>query len=139
MSIENTNLLSLKTVIRTKDFEASKQFYTEILNLEISEEYDDGNGSKGCIVRFGDENSNAFFEISEIKKSHDYYQDAFSRGVDNDKTDIQIKTNSVDYWANRLKEKWEARGPIKRPWGSEYLYLRDPDGLHIIIYQEHKK
>ncbi len=133
------SLLSLKTVIRTKDFEASKRFYTQVLNLKIIEEYDDGNGSKGLIVRFGPEGGNAFFEISEITDDHNYYQEAFSKNVENDKTDIQLRTNNVDYWAALLKEKWNARGPILRPWGSYYLYLRDPDGLQIIIYQEKTK
>lgn len=137
-SIPN-GLLSLKTVIRTRDFEASKKFYTQILNLEIVEEYDDGNGSKGVIVRFGPDGSNAFFEISEITTDHEYYQEAFSKNVDSDKTDIQLRTNNVEYWAAKLKEKWNARGPVLRPWGSYYLYLKDPDGLQIIIYQEKEK
>ncbi len=132
-------LLSLKTVIRTKDFEASKNFYTQVLQLEIIEEYDDGDGSKGLIMRFGPEGSNAFFEISEIEKTHTYYQEAFSSTVENDKTGIQLKTDTMEFWATLLKEKWNARGPILRPWGSYYLYLRDPDGLQIIIYQEKTK
>ena len=134
-SLQN-GLLSLKTVIRTKDFEASKIFYTQLLQLEIIEEYDDGDGSKGLIMRFGAEGSNAFFEISEIEKTHAYYQEAFNSTLENDKTGIQLKTDTMEYWATLLKEKWNARGPILRPWGSCYLYLRDPDGLQIIIYQE---
>ena len=55
------NLLRLKTDIITKDFEASKIFYSQILNLEIVEEHDDGNGSIGLIMRVGREGSNAFF------------------------------------------------------------------------------
>jgi len=138
-SSPSNSLLSLKTVIRTKDFEASKTFYTQILLLEIIEEYDDGNGSKGLIMRFGPKGSNAFFEISEILNNHNYYQESFSKNFKNDKTDIQLKTNKIEYWATRLNEKWNARGPILRPWGSRYLYLRDPDGLQIIIYQEKAK
>jgi len=129
-------LLSLKTVIRTRDFEASKRFYTQVLNLEIAEEYDDGNGSRGIIMRFGPEGSNAFLEISEITEVHPYYQGAFGEDFENDKADIQLKTDDVAYWAALLSEKWKARGPVPRPWGSSYLYLRDPDGLQIIIYQE---
>ena len=130
------SLLSLKTVIRTKNFEASKTFYTQILNLKIVEEYNDGNGSKGVIVRLGPQGSNAFLEISEITADHSYYQKAFSESFENDKADIQLRTDNVNYWANLLHEKWKARGPVLRPWGSHYLYLRDPDGLQIIIYQE---
>ncbi|MGI9551138.1 MAG: VOC family protein [Aurantibacter sp.] len=135
----HSSLLSLKTVIRTKDFGASKIFYTQILNLEIIEEYDDGNGSKGLIVRFGPEGSNAFIEISKIVDDHNYYQNAFSENVENDKIDIQLRTDNIEYWVTLLKEKWNARGPILRPWGSYYLYLRDPDGLQIIIYQKKTK
>lgn len=132
---ENKSLISLKTVIRTKNFEDSKKFYNELLNLNVVEEYDDENGSKGCIMSFGFE-SHAFVEISEIKSTHSYFQPAFTRTVDNDKIDIQIKTESVDFWAEKLKGIWKTRGPVERPWGSRYLYLRDPDGVHIIIYQE---
>ncbi|TAI47592.1 VOC family protein [Flagellimonas allohymeniacidonis] len=133
------SLLSLKTVIRTKNFEASKTFYTQILSLEIAEEYNDGNGSKGVILRLGPQGSNAFLEISEITQDHSYYQKAFSESFENDKADIQLRTEDVNYWAGLLHEKWRARGPVLRPWGSHYLYLRDPDGLQIIIYQEKGK
>ena len=132
----NSNLLSLKTTIRTKNFEASKAFYSQILNLEIVQEYDDGNGSKGIILRFGTQESNAFLEISEIKKTHNYYQKAFSESFQNDKIDLQLRTNDMEFWEKRLKGKWKTRGPILRPWGSYYFYLKDPDGLQIIIYQE---
>ena len=134
-----SDLLGLKTVIRTKNFEAARRFYSEVLNLVIVEEYDDGNGSKGCIMGFSPEANNAFLEISEIKSTHSYYQTAFSRVMENDKMDLQIKTDAVDYWAEKLNGICETRGPVERPWGSRYLYLRDPDGVHIIIYEERKK
>jgi len=134
-----TNLFSLKTVIRTKNFEASKAFYIEILNLKIVQEYNDENGSRGIIVRLGSEDSNAFLEISEIKEFHDYYQQSFSESFQNDKTDLQLRTDNIKYWAAHVKMNWKARGPILRPWNSYYLYLRDPDGLQIIIYEEIKK
>ncbi len=137
---KHPDLLSMKTVIRTKDFEASKTFYTQLLKLEVVEEYDDGDGSRGCIMRVGPEGSTAFVELSEIAEGHYYFNRAFHQSFTNDKADIQIKTNAVNYWADRLKQhNWEARGPVLRPWGSHYLYLRDPDGLQLIIYEERKE
>jgi catechol 2,3-dioxygenase-like lactoylglutathione lyase family enzyme len=134
--MKEKKLLSLKTVIRTKDFDISRDFYTRILKLGISEEYDDG-GAKGCIVELGTEPNNAYLEISEIKKDDDYFQADFARKSQTDKVDMQIRTEDVDYWAKRLKENdWPARGPVLRPWGFRYLYLRDPDNLQIIIYEE---
>jgi catechol 2,3-dioxygenase-like lactoylglutathione lyase family enzyme len=131
-----TDLLSLKTVIRSSDFAASKKFYTEILNLTIVDEYEDKSGSRGCIVRFGNEKSNAFFEIAEIPSNNSFFDESFAQKLKNDKTGIQIRTDSISYWAKRLAGQVEIKGPVERPWGSSYLYLRDPDGLQIIIYQE---
>ncbi len=131
-------LLSQKTVLRVKDFPASKAFYTEVLSLHIVEEYNDGDGSKGCILRYGGEGSNALLEISEIKESHVYYQKAFSKTMGSNKISIQLRTDNVSYWADRLQENWKVRGPVLRPWGSQYLYLLDPDGMQIIIYEEAK-
>ncbi|MHA7057779.1 VOC family protein [Aquimarina sp. M1] len=130
------DLISLKTVIRTKDYEASKKFYTKILTLEVVKEYNSKN--RGCILKFSDTN-HALLEISEIPKGHDYHHPSFDKSLINDKIDIQIETDDIHYWAKHLDDKWEIRGPIDRPWGSQYLYLRDPDGLQIIIYQEKPK
>ncbi len=135
-SSEKAALLSCKTVIRTKDFDASKKFYTQLLGLSIIEEYDDGNGSRGVIVQIGSEDNNALIEISEIKEFHEYYEEAFDESFMSNKTGIQIRTTDVFHWASILNKNWETKGPILRPWGSYYLYLRDPDGLQIIIYQE---
>jgi catechol 2,3-dioxygenase-like lactoylglutathione lyase family enzyme len=129
-------LLSLKTVIRTKDFNASKDFYTNIPKLEIIEEYEE-KGAKGCIVKLGSEPNNAFIEISEIAKGDDYFQESFAKDSKTDKVDLQILTDDVNYWATRLKKyNWQTRDPVLPPWGFHYLYLRDPDNLQIIIYEE---
>lgn len=133
---DKTSLLSCKTVIRTKDFKSSKSFYTQLLNLSIIEEYNDNNGSRGIIFRFGEEGSNALLEVSEIKEHHGYYQEQFSENFNNNKSSIQLRTDDVFKWASILNKVWETKGPILRPWGSYYLYLSDPDGLQIIIYQE---
>lgn len=133
--MDKNALISLKTVIRTKDFSASKKFYTQILKLGIAEEYND-TGARGCIVRLGAKPNSAFIEISEIVKDTDYFQESFAKGSATDKVDMQIRTDSVSYWADRLKQKgWPSRGPVTRPWGYRYLYLRDPDNLQIIIYE----
>ena len=105
--------------------------------LEVQQEYDDGDGSRGVIYRLGESTNRAYLEISEILESHDYYQEAFSQKFDNDKLDLQIPCSGIDEWAQRLSEhNWPSRGPVPRPWGSRYLYLRDPDGLQIILFEE---
>jgi len=136
--MDQDRLSEVKTVIRTKDFKVSKKFYSEILGLKIVEEYNGEKGVQGCILRIGKSNSSSFIEISAINSDHYYFDSSFDKNIENDKIDLQIKTNSIDYWTNYLKGKWKARGPVDRPWGSRYLYLRDPDGLQIIIYQEQR-
>ena len=132
-------LQSSKTVIRTRNFKASIEFYTQLLQLVTLEKYNDGDGSRGAILRLGPESSNAFIEISEIEQTHPYYQEPFSIALQNDKIDIQLRTADVTYWVNRLKGKCKMMGPVLHPWGSYYLYTRDPDGMQIIIYQEKSK
>ncbi len=134
--MDQDRLSDVKTVIRIKDFKASKKFYSEILGLKIVEEYNGEKGVQGCILRIGESSSSSFIEISAIDADHYYFDNSYSKDIESDKIDLQIKTNSIDYWENYLKGKWKARGPVDRPWGSRYLYLRDPDGLQIIIYQE---
>ncbi len=132
------DLVNLKTTIRVRDFDASIQFYSSVLQFNIVEEYDDENGSRGCILRIGSEESNAFIEVSEIEPKHSYFNPSFKKPFLNDKIDLQIKTGSMEFWVERLQKLWKARGPVDRPWGSKYLYLKDPDGLQIIIYEEKK-
>jgi catechol 2,3-dioxygenase-like lactoylglutathione lyase family enzyme len=129
------DLQSIKTVIRTKDFATSVHFYKELLKFEVVEEYDDNNGSKGCILSLAD-NRSAMIEISEILPHHDYYDPIFDETFSSYKAGMQFKTANVQKWKEELSGKWTTRGPILRPWGASYLYLEDPDGLPIIIYQE---
>ena len=129
---------SVKTTIRTKNYEASKEFYHTFLKLSIVEEYDSEKGVRGCILSLGGIDTSSFIEISEIASAHDYFQNCFQDKFNNDKIDLQIKTDDIDYWTERLSGFIKVRGPINRPWGSKYLYIRDPDGLQIIIYQEFK-
>lgn len=122
---------TLKTVIRTKDFQASCAFYKDILGLRVVTSWHESQ-DRGCIFELAE---NARIEISKIDPAHQYYQSLFSEEATL-KIDLQLATNDLQGWAKRLKEKWECRGPVDRPWGSKYLYLKDPDGVQIIIYDK---
>jgi len=128
-------MIGLKTVIRTRDFETSVSFYTQLLNLEMIEDYKDEDGVKGVILQIGKSN-NAFIEISEIVKTNMNFQSSFAQKVKSDKVSLQIETSDIKSWSSKLKDKCEFKGPVLKPWGYYYLYLRDPDGIQIIIYQK---
>ena len=35
----------------------------------------------------------------------------------------------------RLEDVVDFEGPIDRPWGNRYLFLRDPSGLRVVLYE----
>ena len=49
--------------------------------------------------------------------------------------ELQIRTDSLNDWAEALDGVCPMEGPLDRPWGHRYLWLRDPDGLRIALYE----
>ena len=48
---------------------------------------------------------------------------------------IQIEVSDVLATQLRIGDTWPTEGPTPRPWGLTYLYLTDPNGVGIILYQ----
>lgn len=128
------SLRLLKTVIQTRDFERSRDFYTSVLALPLVDEWDQDEG-RGVIVGFGDDASAGQIEISAPPAGSDRDEESFARDVASDKIVIQIETDSIDLWVARLAGRWPVEGPIDRPWGQRYLRLRDPDGIAVTLYE----
>jgi len=136
-STSSSDHLTLKTVIRTQDFDASKRFYNEILKLLIVQEWHD-DPDKGCIMSISADRQEALVEIIEVEPGSPFYDPAYENQVHSDKVHIQIQTDNVEYWESRLsKYGVPFEGPLSKPWNSRYLYVRDPDGLQIIIHSKH--
>lgn len=127
------SISGLKTVIRTKDFEASCNFYGKLLGLSVIESWS-SESDAGCIFSLAE---NTSVEISRINPEDDYFHDYFDEDASL-KIDLQIPTIALDEWAVYLQDHWPCRGPVARPWGSRYLYLKDPDGVQVIFYSEPK-
>lgn len=123
---------SLKTKVRSRDLAASRAFYVGLLGLEVVEEWDDP-GDRGFIVGFGP--GGGFLEMLAVDPEHPGHLAAFEGPVANDKIELQIRVDSVDAWAERLAESVEIEGPVSRPWGNHYLWIRDPDGVRIAIFE----
>lgn len=126
-------ILGLKVVLRCKDFSASRAFYRSVLHLAVKEEWQEDQG-RGCVFSFGEEGG--LFEIYEMTVHDSRYTPAFSASLASDKIDIQLKTDSVDGWVDRLSGTWPFEGPVTLPWGQRWIKLRDPDNLLIAIYEE---
>ena len=127
-----TQILSLKTMLRCRDLPASRRFYVDLLGLDVVEEWDDPD-DKGCIVGFG--SGGGFLEMLAVDADHAKHQPAFGERAVNDKIELQIRVDSVDAWAERLDGSIELEGPITRPWGNRYLWIRDPDGVRVALFQ----
>ena len=128
------SLVSIKTVIRCRDFDASRRFYAAILRLPVVEEWQEPQG-RGAIFGFGSDRS-GLIEIYEMTRADERFDPAFEADVVNDKVDVQLRTESVEACAEHLRGLWPFNGPEDLPWGQRWITLRDPDGLLIAIYEE---
>lgn len=113
----------LKTRIETPLMRESVAFYTDVIGLEVLSTWDE-QGDRGAILGLGGSpGAQAFLEIAHVA---DGPPPAVS---------LQFRVDDLAAVETRLRGRWEYRGPEARPWGSTYLYLRDPAGVQVIIYE----
>ena len=91
-------LKSLKTLIRCRDLERSRSFYTTVLGLEVVEEWQQSQ-AKGCILAFGDGGKGGFLELAEVAPDNDRHDRAYALPVANDKMELQINQLAL-IWSN---------------------------------------
>ena len=124
---------TLKTMLRARDFDAARAFYVDVLGLPVVEEWD-SDGDRGCIVGFG--SGGGFLEILAPDRAHPKHRPEFEEPVANDKIELQIHVDDVGDWAVRLEGRVTIEdGPVTRPWGNTYLWIRDPDGVRVALFE----
>lgn len=114
---------SLKTKITTPRLAATRDYYVRTFDMVVAEEWDSPD-DKGVILAFRDGKEEAFLEIYDGETAHDF------AGLS-----LQFKTDDLAAFVDGLDPDVERRGPVARPWGSRYLYLTDPNGVVIIVYE----
>ena len=129
--------LSLKIVIRCRDYQASRRFYAEILGLNVLQEWEEVEG-KGCILGFDSSGVGGWLELYQMTEQDPRHDPTFAGPLSNDKIDIQLQTSRLDHWVAALAEQWPFKGPEDLPWGQRWIQLRDPDNLLVAIYEEVK-
>ncbi len=121
---DNIHFTGLKTRIETPLFEESRVFYTKHLGMKVLESWDE-KGDKGVILGLGSSaQGEAYLEIAYVESLTPY------KGVS-----LQFRVRDIDSVAKKLRGRLEFRGPEERPWGSKYLYLEDPSGIQVILYE----
>lgn len=134
LSDTRASILEVKTVLRCRDYEASRAFYRDVLGFDIAEEWREP-GDVGCIFAPIADGSVGCIEIYEMSEGDPRYNRAFSQPFANDKIDVQLRTPDLQSWLDRLQGRWPFSEPETTPWGHRWIKLRDPDNLQIAIYE----
>ena len=114
---------SLKTKISTPRLAETQAFYRTVFGMTVAEEWEEPD-DKGVILALRDGREEAFLEIYDTETVHDF------SGLS-----LQFKTTSMDQFVEELPADISYEGPKPRPWGSTYLYMTDPNGIQIIVYE----
>jgi len=114
------NLTGIKTRIETTDVRAMVKFYTQIIGLTVIQNWDE---QSGAILGF-DTNSNSFLEIAFAQEP---------KLLPN--LTLQYRVDSISDFLNKIDGLWDHSKATPRPWGSIYVYLEDPNGVQVIVFE----
>ena len=91
--------------------------------MTVAEEWDEP-GDRGVILVFPGSRQEAFLEVYHVDEPG---------GLDG--LSLQFRVESLDDFIASLPKDVLYEGPTPRPWGSTYLYLRDPNDVQVIVYE----
>ena len=124
---------AIKTTIRCFDLDLSRRFHTATLGLTLVEEWDQPEG-RGCILHHAGRDGR-YLELSREPPRTDLDVKGSPTAPTGELVELQWKTPCLDAWVRHLSGRCEVEGPVDRPWGNRYRWLRDPDGLRIAIFE----
>jgi len=113
------------TMIRVRDLDRSIEFYTDFLGLRETKRKDLGDA---ILVFLADEDENHYIELTYNKDGRDY--------------EIGTQFGHLAFYADDLAaviqqveaKGWDYRG-ARPETGSQYIFVKDPDGYDIEILQ----
>jgi catechol 2,3-dioxygenase-like lactoylglutathione lyase family enzyme len=114
---------SLKTKVSTPKYRETLAFYEGVFGMTVAEEWNDP-GDVGAILAFSNGQREAYLEIYYVDDQKDF-----------DGLSLQFRVESMADFLTTLSDDVEFDGPTERPWGSTYLYLRDPNNIQVIVYE----
>lgn len=91
--------------------------------MHVVEEWH-GDSGVGCILALEGNGREALLEISHTTRPADF------SGLS-----LQFRTEDLAGFIAALPAGTQVRGPTMRPWGSTYLYLSDPNGISIVVFE----
>jgi catechol 2,3-dioxygenase-like lactoylglutathione lyase family enzyme len=114
-------VLSSRVILRPVDLERSLRFYGEALGLHVYREYGQGP-SRGVVYFLG----GGFLEVT-----------GQAPPVDVDKLSLWLQVRDLGE-THRALAKAEVDivdPPERKPWGLDEMWIRDPDGVSIVVVQ----
>jgi predicted enzyme related to lactoylglutathione lyase len=114
-------VLSSRVILRPVDLENSLRFYGETLGLRVYREYGSG-AARGVVFFIG----GGYLEIT-----------GRAPPVDDEKISLWLQVPDLAEVHGRLS----ATGvdivdpPQRKPWGLDEMWIRDPDGVSIVVVQ----
>ena len=115
--------LSQKTKISTPAFEQTRDWYQRLFSMKSIEAWDEP-GDRGVILALEGGANEALLEIYHCETAHDF------SGLS-----LQYRVEALDDFTKSLPADIPRDGPKARPWGAHYLYLTDPNGIPVIVYE----
>ena len=113
----------LKTKITTPRLAETRDFYMACLGMRVVEEWREKD-DVGCILALPGAGSEVLLEI---------YEGSVAGGFDG--LSLQFRTEDLASFTTMLPPGTETRGPVERPWCSTYLYLTDPNGISVVVFE----
>ena len=116
-------VLSSRVILRPVDLESSLRFYGETLGLHVYREYGSG-ADRGVVFFIG----GGYLEITGRAPPVD---------DDVDKVSLWLQVPDLE----KVHERLSAAGvdivdpPERKPWGLDEMWIRDPDGVTIVVVQ----
>lgn len=114
-------VLSSRVLIRPSHFERSWRFYGERLGLHVYREYGAGS-SRGVVFFLG----GGFLELSGSAPPTD---------VDKVSLWLQVPDLAATHLALAAAAVEVTRPPQRMPWGLHEMWIRDPDGVSIVVVE----
>ena len=117
-----SDLLSLKTRLSSPLLVETRNWYCDLFDLNVLEEWDEPS-DQGCILGVPGAAAGAYLEIHHCAGPQNF--EAIS---------LQFRVEDVAAFAVPDDPRFRHRGPVDRPWGSRYLYFSDPNGVSVIVF-----
>ncbi len=113
-----------RIVFSPKDFEASRAFYRDGLELPVDHEWDYGGGDKEIVFLA----AAGMIELLGLAPGAAYVQ---PQGVG-----VLVQVDNADRWFKLAKERGlkVVQEPVSYPWGHRMVRLADPDGLVVSLF-----